>query len=68
MEVKVYSELGGCPEECPHLDMTVEEANVSGSRALFVDCRHSEACAMWDESIGGECRPCKTSSASSSGE
>lgn len=58
MEVKVYSELGRCPEECPCLDMTVEEKG----RCVFVGCSNSEVCAMWDEKIGGEYSSCKTDS------
>ena len=61
MEVKVFSELEGCPDGCQFLDIVTQVASIGGEPIVFVDCSHSNACAMWNDRIGGEYDPCKGS-------
>lgn len=59
--MNVFSELAGCPDGCPCLDMVAQAEAIGGEPMVFVDCSHSEACAMWDERVGGEYSACKDS-------
>lgn len=63
MEVTVHNELVGCPEGCPHLRAMTDSREIAGVLYVFVDCDHSEVCAMWDGSEGGD-PPCRTSTRS----
>ncbi len=44
MKVIVGSDLGGCPEGCPNIDLECDE-KVSGGRVIvYIGCSHSSVC------------------------
>lgn len=61
MEVTLHNELSGCPEGCPNLRLKLEGREIAGVVYAFIDCYHSEACAMWDSEKEGDMK-CKGSS------